>query len=175
MPVPNTLTEAVALPPARATGRAARTILFGTLLAGTLDISAAIITWVLQDVPAQRVLQSVAGGMLGRSTFEGGTGSAMLGLLLHFSIMSVIVTLFYAASRKLPLLTQRWLLCGIAYGVVAYVVMTFVVLPLSALPQAGGFHSFSALVQGLLVHSVCVGVPIAFITRRYASALIAGV
>jgi hypothetical protein len=175
MSVPNTLTETVAVRPAFASGSAARTILSGTLIAGTLDISSAIAIWVPQGISAQRVLQSVAGGLLGRDTINGGSGSAALGLLLHFAIMSVIVTLFYAASRRLPALTRRWLICGVAYGVVVYLVMTFVVLPLSASPGGGGFHSLSALVQGLVVHIVCVGLPIAFITRRHSSASFAGV
>jgi hypothetical protein len=147
---------------------ALRTIAMGTLVAGTLDISVAIITWLLRGVSATRVLQGVAGGLLGRATFDGGAATAMLGLLLHFAIMSVIVTVFYVASRGVPLLTRQWFWCGLAYGIAVYLVMTFIVVPLSAFP--GRMPSPSAIVQGLIVHMLCVGLSIAFITRRFATA-----
>jgi len=46
-------------------------------------------------VPAQRILQSVAAGLLGDASFEGGAATAALGLALHFLIatsMSVRIT-----------------------------------------------------------------------------------
>jgi hypothetical protein len=171
MPTSDTYSNALA--PARPGTPAASSrvaILWATLAAGTLDISAAIITWWFRDVAPSRVLQSVAGGLLGReATFSGGAKTAALGLFLHFAIMSVIATLFYAASRRLPGLVGRcWWLAGIAYAVVVYVAMTFVVVPLSALAPARPVPA-PDIVQGLFVHIVCVGLPIAFITRRFAS------
>jgi len=151
---------------ARWDGRSLRSIALGTLVAGTLDISAAILRWLPQGVSATRVLQSIAGGLLGRETFAGGAPTAALGLLLHFSIMSVIVTVFYVASRRLPALTRHWLRYGVAYGAAVYSVMTFIVVPLSALHAP--MPSPSAIAQVLMVHIVCVGLPIAFITRRFS-------
>jgi hypothetical protein len=107
----NTLTDNLA--DAAGGSGALATVALGTLVAGTLDISAAIITWLVQGVSATRVLQSVAGGLLGRVTFNGGAATAVLGLLLHFLIMSVIVTVFYVASRRLPVLTRHWFWCGV--------------------------------------------------------------
>ena len=149
-----------------ARGRALLAILIGTLVAGTLDISAAILTWLFRGVPAIRVLQSVAGGLLGRATFNGGAATASLGLLLHFLIMSVIVATFVVASHRLAALVRHPIACGIAYGLIVYCVMTFVVVPLSASGAAA--PSVSANVQGAIVHIVCVGVPIALIARRFA-------
>jgi hypothetical protein len=144
-------------------------ILWATLTAGALDISAAILTWWFRDVAPSRVLQSVAGGLLGRdATFSGGAKTAALGLFLHFAIMSGIAAVFYAASRRLPgLVGRRWWLAGIAYGVAVYAVMTFVVVPLSALAPARPVP-VPDIVQGVFVHMLCVGLPIAFITRRFS-------
>ncbi|HEX7013679.1 MAG TPA: hypothetical protein VF161_13065 [Steroidobacteraceae bacterium] len=144
-----------------------RTVLGGTLLAGTLDISAAIITWMSRDVPAMRVLQGVAAGLLGREARNGGWATAMLGLALHYLIMSVIVATFFFASRRLPKLVQRWLPAGMAYGVAVYIVMTFIVVPLSAFP-GNPIPPWSQIVQGVIVHMFCVGVPIAWVTSRLA-------
>ncbi|HEX7116822.1 MAG TPA: hypothetical protein VF193_16970 [Steroidobacter sp.] len=144
-----------------------RTVLWGTLLAGTLDISAAIITWMLRDVPAMRVLQGVAAGLLGRAARDGGWATASLGLALHYLIMSVIVATFFFASRRMPKLLQRWLLAGIAYGVAVYIVMTFIVVPLSAFP-GNPIPRWPEIVQGVIVHMICVGIPIAWVTSRLA-------
>ncbi|MGH8186076.1 MAG: hypothetical protein ACREUC_05910 [Steroidobacteraceae bacterium] len=166
MPNPNTMTADT--PSATTGGIAARTILLGTLVAGTMDILAAIISWGLRGVSAERVLQGVATGVLGSEARNGGTWSAALGLLLHYLIMIGIVAVFYAASRKLPFLTRRWLLAGIAYGIAVYIVMSFVVVPLSASPGGFAVPPLPRLIQGVLIHIACVGVPIAFITSRYA-------
>jgi magnesium-transporting ATPase (P-type) len=162
---PNTM--AVNEPDAAASA-ATRTILWGTLVAGTLDISAAIVSWALRDVSAARVLQGVAAGVLGSEARNGGTWSAALGLLLHYLIMIGIVAVFYFASRKLAFLTQRWVLAGIAYGIAVYFVMSFIVVPLSASPGGFSVPPLPRLIQGLLIHIACVGLPIAFITRRHS-------
>jgi hypothetical protein len=73
---------------------------------------------------------------------------------------------FYVASRRLPALTRHWLRSGVAYAVAVYAVMTFVVVPLSALNAR--IPSLPEIAQGLTVHIVCVGLPIAFITRRFS-------
>lgn len=152
-----------------ATGGMLGAILLGTLVAGAMDITAAIVAWMFRGIPAMRILQSVAGGLLGRDTFTGGASTAALGLLLHFMIMSVIVGVYVAASSRLTVLTRHAIACGIAYGIAVYIVMTFVVVPLSA---AGGARpSLPLILEGVVVHILCVGVPIALITRRFTSML----
>lgn len=156
-----------------ATGGMLGAILLGTLVAGAMDITAAIVAWMFRGIPAMRILQSVAGGLLGRDTFTGGASTAVLGLLLHFMIMSVIVGVYVAASSRLTVLTRHAIACGIAYGLAyglaVYIVMTFVVVPLSA---AGGARpSLPLILEGVVVHILCVGVPIALITRRFTSML----
>lgn len=142
-------------------------ILFGTLIAGAMDITAACLTWWFRGVPAVRVLQSVAGGLLGRATYQGGAPTAALGLLLHFLIMSVIVAIYVAASSRITALTNHAIACGVAYGIAVYIVMTFIVVPVSA--AAGGTPAPYDMLVGVIVHILCVGVPIAWVTRRFAS------
>lgn len=145
-------------------------LLWSTLVAGALDISATIVLRrLINGIAALRVLQSVASGLLGRNAFGGHLRTAVLGLLLHFLIMTVIVALFYFASRRLAGLTTQWLWSGLAYGAVVYLVMSFVVVPLSAFPGKL-VPSSAAFVEGLLVHMICVGLPIAFIISRFAPA-----
>lgn len=48
-------------------------VLSGGPVAGTLDITYACLFWALKgDVPAERILQGVAAGLLGEASFEGG-------------------------------------------------------------------------------------------------------
>lgn len=141
---------------------ARRTLLWATLLAGTLDIGAAILSWLPRGVSPLQVLQGVASGVLGREARDGGVWSGLLGLALHFAIMSVIVAVFYQASTRLTVLSRYWIWCGLAYGIAVYVVMTFIVVPLSAAPF--GTPPLPQILQGVLVHMTCVGLPIAFVT-----------
>jgi hypothetical protein len=70
-------------------------VLLGGFIAGALDIVFAIVFWALKaDVPALRILQSVAAGLLGKESFRGGLLTAALGLMLHFLIaisMSMVI------------------------------------------------------------------------------------
>src|SRR5262245_20255261 len=108
--------------------------LLATLVAGAMDISAAIVTWLLRGVPPRRILQSVASGVLGRGAFEAGTGAAALGLFLHFLLMSAIAGIYVFAFRRVDTLRRSWAVSGVVYGVFVFVVMTYVVVPLSASP-----------------------------------------
>lgn len=145
------------------------TVLWATLVAGTLDITAQIVLRLaLNGLAPMKLLQSVASGLLGKHAFGGGLRTAALGLLLHFMIMAVIAMVFYEATRRVPLLHGQWLWSGLAYGLAVYLVMSFVVVPLSAFPGKVVPNAW-AFFEGVLVHMLCVGVPIAFICGRSAS------
>jgi hypothetical protein len=88
-------------------------ILWGGFSAGVLDISAAFIRW---GKPV-RLLQGIASGLLGPRAFQGGKGTAALGLALHFFIAFSAAAVYYAASRRLAFLRQRALVWGMFYGV----------------------------------------------------------
>jgi len=143
-------------------------ILWGGLIAGTMDITAAILTYKIRNnLPATRLLQSVASGLLGKDAFTGGKPTAALGLLLHFVIAFGATTVFYLASRKMPWLIQHAVIAGVLYGIVVHQFMQQVVLPLSAFHK--GPFNFNMLLLGLATHVVCIGLPIALSVRRFSS------
>ena len=84
-----------------------------------------------------RILQSIAAGLLGRASFQGGAATAALGLVLHFFIAFGIVGTYFVVARAVPALTRRPFLTGPLYGLVAYGVMNYVVVPLSAAASGG--------------------------------------
>lgn len=148
--------------------RAWRGLVWGGLVAGVLDITAACVSnYAQRGTPPVRVLQSVASGLLGAGSYERGAGSAALGLALHFLIAFAWAALFFAASRRFKSLVRHAVLAGLAYGVVIYLVMYLVVLRVSAFPHAVTFTPFSVTLN-LLIHTLLIGLPIALAVRRYA-------
>jgi len=141
----------------------ARAVLIGTLVVGVCDALDAIIFFGLRGATPARIFQSIASGLLGRAAFRAGAPAVALGVFLHFFIAFGIVTTYLLASRRFAVLTRRPVLCGLAYGVVAYLVMNFVVIPLSAAGR-GGF-SLSVVLNGLGVHALFVGLPSALVAR----------
>jgi hypothetical protein len=140
-------------------------VLAGGIVAGTLDIVYACVFWALKsNVPAQRILQSVAAGLLGDASFKGGAQTAVLGLGLHYLIALSMSLAYYLIARRQPLLRQRPWLCGGVYGLLLYAVMNYVVVPLSA----AGPGSKDPLWIGLsvAVHVLLIGIPIGLFARR---------
>jgi len=144
--------------------RASATILAAGLVAGLLDITAAIVLTLAYGGRVPRMLQGIAFGLIGPSAREGGAATAVLGLVLHFVIATGAAAVYYAASRRLGVLVRRPVACGLAYGVAVYLVMNLVVLPLSRI----GWRPLTARGAAIMVpiHMACVGLPIALMVRR---------
>ncbi len=145
--------------------RAFSAIASAGLVAGILDITSAFIIYGAIGATPVRVLQSIASGLLGPRSFTGGFGTAGLGLALHFVIALGAAAVFYAASRKLPILVERAVACGLVYGLGIYAFMNLVVLPLSA---ATPRYSVYSVVSQLIVHPLLIGLPIALLVRRFS-------
>jgi hypothetical protein len=140
-------------------------VLAGGLAAGTLDIVYACTFWALKrDVPAERILQSVAAGLLGDASFEGGAGTAALGLGLHFLIATSMSVVYYLAARRRPLLWRRPVPCGAGYGLLLYAVMNYIVVPLSAAGRGSNDPLWISL--SVAVYALLIGIPIALFARR---------
>jgi hypothetical protein len=149
----NAVSYAVSTP---TTSRLLLPILVGGGIAGTLDLISAFITF------GWRVPRGIASGLLGARAFQGGVGTWILGVVLHFTIALSAAAIYCLASRKLPFLREHFLVCGLFYGIAIYLVMQLVVLPLSAFPIRTGTFTRAALTQGLLVHMLIIGLPISF-------------
>jgi hypothetical protein len=144
-----------------------RAILFGGLTVGALDgLDAVVFFGVRSGVSPLQIFKGIAGGVLGReAAVAGGLPTALLGVILHFTIATTIVTVFYLASWLLPLLTHRPFVWGPLYGIAVYLVMNLVILPLSALHGTGLPHALPVLLNGVLIHIIGVGTPSALFAR----------
>ena len=144
--------------------RAYRAIGWAGLLAGSLDITVAFVEAGREGRSPVSLLQGIAGGLLGMSSFRGGLATAALGLFFHFLIATTAAAVFYLASRKLKFLVKHAIPSGLLYGVVVYAFMNDIVLPLSA------YHTKIALphILDVAVLMFMVGLPIALIVRKYS-------
>jgi hypothetical protein len=139
-------------------------ILWGGLIAGTIDIGAASIITGFSPI---RIMKIVAGGLLGRSAFDGGASIAVIGMLLQWGMSIVIAAIFVAAALRLPGLTRRWIASGLAYGVVTYFVMNYIVVPLSALGKRT-FPRFDLTQFGEnMLAMLLFGLIVAYFARRF--------
>jgi len=134
-------------------------VLTGGMIAGALDLTAAFIAY------GWGTPLGIASGLLGPSARQGGAGTYILGICLHFFIALSAATVYYMASRKLEFLKQYALVCGLFFGIAVFLVMNLIVVPLSAIHFSGPY-TWRGLVQGLLVHMFCVGLPISFSVQR---------
>ena len=137
-------------------------IVLGGLVAGTVDIGAAML---ISGKSMAFILQFIASGVLGKAAFDGGMGTIVLGALLQWAMSLVIAAIFVLASLKFPWMRRRWVTAGLAFGVATYFVMTYVVVPLSAV--GGGWH-FSPLpfIKNLAAMLV-FGLIVSAFARRY--------
>jgi hypothetical protein len=142
-------------------------VIFGaTLLIGTLDIADALIFFGVQGVAPLRIPQGIASGVFGRASFGMGYRSAILGLIFHYFIAVSAATVYLLTSRKLPLAPHPFLY-GTLYGVALYCVMNYIVLPLSNVGPRPLFPPLIPFVNGVAALIICIGIPLAFIARRY--------
>ena len=149
--------------------RAFDTILYGGLVVGILDGLFALVYYgLILGVKPMRIFQSVASGLLGRASFDGGVSTFLLGILLHFVVAACITAVYYLVSLKLPILIRQAVICGLIYGLISYLGMNYVVIPLSA----AGSREFSLhiFLTAIIGHALFVGLPIGLITRWSAKA-----
>lgn len=145
--------------------RAVVTIAIAGMAAGVLDLCAALITNVWRGGKPSRIIQAIASGILGSSAFNGGWRTVALGVLLHFVIAIGAATVYYIASRFLRFMVRIPWVAGPVFGVLVYFFMNLVVVPLSAVPFKVPFR-LALLITGLIVHILCVGLPIALVVNR---------
>ncbi len=142
----------------------ARPILTATLIAGTLDILAAITMSLLNGRDPMAMLRSVASGPFPGASGWGPAGSA-LGLAVHFTLMAIMAAVFILAAARLRTLWEKPVLWGFLYGLGTYVVMNLIVVPLrfgTPLPDRP-----MAILPQLAFHIVLVGIPIALVAARH--------
>ena len=142
-----------------------KSILSTTLLAGTLDITAACTNaWLSSKTTPDVVLKYIASGVFGKPAFSGGYGMMAWGLFFHFIIAFACTACFFWAYPKWRFLQKSILLNAVLIGVAAWLVTTRAVIPLSQITPTPFNLSKAFVAVAILV--VCIGLPVAAAAKR---------
>ena len=139
--------------------------MWGGLICGTLDITAALIVYGHFGLKPLRLLKGIAAGVMGASALAGGGAVAALGLLIHFVIAYGAASVFVVVATQAKFLARQWLLWGPLYGIAVYFFMNRLVVPLSGAIKYP--FSLRMMIIGIVIHMVCVGSPIAGAAHRF--------
>jgi uncharacterized membrane protein YagU involved in acid resistance len=139
-------------------------ILLGGLVAGTIDVGAAALINAANPI---LILHFIAGGLLGKTALSGGASIALLGLALQWAMSLIIAAIYVVAAHWLPVLRRRWIVGGLAYGVIVFFVMNYAVVPLSAWARWPHLTAWQ-FAENMLAMLV-FGLIIAFFARHCAS------
>ena len=134
------------------------------LASGTLDILSAFVFGGMAGVSPGQILRYVASGPFGDGVKEGGTGAAALGLGVHYSLMTVMVTVYFLVASRIEAARRYWYVAGPVYGFIIYLVMYWLVVParFGTEPSLDPWRVGNALFS----HFICVGLPMAYIASR---------
>ncbi|GAB3787558.1 hypothetical protein GCM10028797_20480 [Dyella agri] len=150
--------------PATAPQTLRATLVAGTVAATTEMLVVLPMQVALGATPAQ-VFQSITSGLTGKAAYFGGLPSALGGAALHLLISLAAAAAYVLAAQRLPLLLRRYVVCGLLYGLVAYVVMNGVVLPLSAIAFKP-VTNLPMVALDMVIHMLTFGLPIAICAHR---------
>jgi uncharacterized membrane protein YagU involved in acid resistance len=144
-------------------------ILFGGLIAGAIDIGAASL---IAGRNPGFIMQVIAGGLLAKASFAGGARTMLLGFVLQELMGILIAAIYVALAKMLPALTRRWMISGLAYGVIIFFIMNYLVVPLSAWKSAPHYSAlkFAQDLTAMLVF----GLIVAFFARRLTASAVSG-
>lgn len=147
----------------------ATVIVITGLLAGTLDILAAVIRYTIRTGNSPvRLLEFIASAVFGREeAFSGNTMMGVWGLTFHYLIAFTWTVIFFLAYPRTRLLRGNKFITAIAYGAVIWLIMNLIVLPLSRIPAAP--FDLKQVIIGALILMAFVGLPISIMANRYYS------
>ena len=149
-------------------GTAFQTILAATLIAGSLDITAAFISVYVRGTHPIKVLYYVASGVFGRETaYNSGWGMALLGLIFHYLIALLFSLFLFFVYPSLKSWLKNKIFIGVLYGIFVWAIMNKIVVPLSNTPP--GKPNLQSMIIACAILVVCIGIPIAWIVDRFYS------
>jgi hypothetical protein len=141
-----------------------RSTAIATAVSGTLDIAFAMILTLLYGREIGNMLRFVGSGPFPAAKDMGDSG-AILGLLVHFTLMAIITAAPVPPARRLPALTDRPIQWGLLYGIVTFIIMNWLVVPIRFDAPVPGKPL--AIATQLFAHVALVGIPIALVTAHF--------
>lgn len=146
------------------------TIFLSGLIAGTLDILAAIFVYViiLEKTTAIKILQSIASGIFKKEAYSEGSQMTWYGLGLHYLIAFIFAWFYFTIYPYLPFLKKSTIISGFLYGLFVWIIMNLIVLPI-VFPVLPEKHLDFPLLLSITILMLFIGLPIASVTKKYYS------
>ncbi|MES2776355.1 MAG: hypothetical protein V4722_19420 [Bacteroidota bacterium] len=143
-----------------------KTILVAGIVAGTMDIVAALTQFYIKtEKDPTIVLRYIASAVFGKEASTGGTSMALVGLFFHYVIAFGFVILFFLLCSKIAWLWKNKIISGLLYGIIVWIIMSQVVLPLSLIGRAP--LDLEKAIVPILILMFCIGLPTSLIVSRY--------
>jgi hypothetical protein len=143
-----------------------RTIFWSGLLAGTLDIGAALGHYYLKTgKDPMRVMNFIASGVFGTRAFTGGTSMIFWGFLFHFMIAYAITIVFFLLYPRLSILSWNVAVTAVILGIAAWLATNLVIVPLSRTPDIKS--GTEQVITGMAILVLCIGLPLSIMAKRY--------
>lgn len=140
------------------------TIVKAGLVAGTLDITAAIIVALVKGYSPILIFRYIASAIFGKASSTG-WGMVVAGLLFHYLIAFIWTAIFYAVYPSIRRTIKSPVVAGLLYGMFVWVAMNLVVVPLSRAKQSP--FTGPGVLREMVILMVCIGLPISIIISRY--------
>ena len=143
-----------------------RAISLTALLAGALDITAAIIKFYIdtQSGPAP-LFKHIASAAFGPEAFTGGKLMMVWGIVFHFMIAFLFTAFLFLAYPKVSRWIRNKFVIGILYGLFTWAVMNLVVVPLSKINKFPAGTKQDIIAALILIFMI--GLPVALIAHNY--------
>src|SRR3982751_477935 len=103
---------------------AGKTILLAWLISGTLDITAAIVQYLIKGGKLIEIIfKYIASAVFGKEAFVGGTTTIIWGIVFHFLIALIFALIFFFLYPMLHKLIKIDIVLGLLYGIVVWAIM----------------------------------------------------
>lgn len=135
------------------------------LLVGTLDITGAIINYLIATGGKSPIgiFRYIASALFDTSMPV--LFMAVMGLIMHYCIAFSWTVLFFLIYPRLRFLRQSQVATGMLYGIFIWIMMTLVFLPLTRITPLPVRPMQAAIGIGILI--VAIGLPLSFFTHHY--------
>jgi hypothetical protein len=144
-----------------------KAVILTWLFVGTLDLTAAYVSqWIKTGKFASKLLQYIAGGVIGLDrSLQGGNAVEFLGLFIHYLIAFCFTLFFFWIFPKVKVLHFNKWVVGALYGIFANLVVWLVINLFSQLP--GSPFILSNFLVPWLILILALGIPIAYNAYRF--------
>lgn len=144
-------------------------ILVAGIIAGTLDILAAMLVYdlILHKTRSILILQYIASSILKTSAYKGGIFTAGLGLLIHFAIAISFSALYYIIFSYSTAARKYTLFSGFIYGILVWAIMNLLIVP-AVFGKPPVFDLNRDLLAGIIL-IIAIGLPLALTINRFGA------